>query len=175
MVVEPVAVGDEGRYQRLMAAHHHLGALPKIGETLWYAAIWRGDRVALAGFSAAALKCAARDRWIGRDLRTQYDRQHLLANNSRFLVLPGGRVPNLGSRACASRRGTGRDASAIRCCWRRSSIRRPPGRRREGTRRGQSEALSAITVVPGSEAVGSVVRDARMEVWPGPGRRAVPR
>ena len=101
MAVEPVAAGDEGRYQRLMAAHHYLGALPKIGETLWYAARWRGEWVALIGFSAAALKCAARDRWIGWDFRTQYDRQHLLANNSRFLILPGRRTPNLGSRVLA--------------------------------------------------------------------------
>ena len=57
--------------------------------------------MALAGFSAPALKCGARDRWIGWDFRTQYGRQHLLANNSRFLILPGRRVPNLGSRVLA--------------------------------------------------------------------------
>ena len=101
MAVEPVAAKDEGRYRRLMGAHHYLGALPKIGETLWYVAHRRGEWLALAGFSAPALKCAARDRWIGWDFRTQYDRQHLLANNSRFLVLPGRRVPNLGSRVLA--------------------------------------------------------------------------
>ena len=101
VVVEPVATEDERRYQRLMAAHHYLGALPKIGETLWYAARWRGDWVALIGFSAPALKCGARDRWIGWDFRTQYDRQHLLANNSRFLILPGRRLSNLGSRVLA--------------------------------------------------------------------------
>ncbi len=98
MAVEPVATADEGRYQELLRAHHFLGALPKIGETLWYVAHWRGAWVALIGFSAAALKCGARDRWIGWDFRSQYDRQHLLANNSRFLILPGWRVPNLGSR-----------------------------------------------------------------------------
>ena len=101
MAVEPVAAGDEGRYRELMAAHHFLGALPKIGETLWYVAHRRGEWLALLGFSAPALKCGARDRWIGWDFRTQYDRQHLLANNSRFLVLPGRRAPNLGSRALA--------------------------------------------------------------------------
>ena len=84
-----------------MRAHHYLGAPPKIGETLWYAARSRGAWVALIGFSASALKCGARDRWIGWDFRTQYDRQHLLANNSRFLILPGRRVPNLGSRVLA--------------------------------------------------------------------------
>ena len=101
VAVERVAAKDEGRYQRLMGAHHYLGALPKIGETLWYGARWRGEWVALAGFSAPALKCGARDRWIGWDFRTQYGRQHLLANNSRFLILPGRRVPNLGSRVLA--------------------------------------------------------------------------
>ncbi|MCY3820109.1 MAG: DUF4338 domain-containing protein [Gammaproteobacteria bacterium] len=71
VAVEPVATAeDEVRYRRLMAARHFLGAPPKIGETLWYAARWRGAWVALAGFSAPALKCGARDRWIGRDFRT---------------------------------------------------------------------------------------------------------
>ena len=101
MAVEPVAAGDEGRFGELMEAHHFLGALPKIGETLWYVARRRGEWLALLGFSAAALKCAARDRWIGWDFRTQYDRLHLVANNSRFLILPGAGAPNLGSRVLA--------------------------------------------------------------------------
>ena len=101
VAVTPVAAADEGRYQELMRAHHFLGALPKIGETLWYVARWRGAWVALIGFSAAALKCGARDRWIGWDFRSQFDRQHLLANNSRFLILPGWHAPNLGSRVLA--------------------------------------------------------------------------
>ncbi len=81
-----------------MQAHHYLGALPKIGRTLWYVATWKGQWVALLSFSAAAWKCAARDRWIGWDFRHQYDRLHLLANNSRFLILPDRHWPNLASR-----------------------------------------------------------------------------
>jgi hypothetical protein len=50
---------------------------------------------------AAAWKCAARDRWIGWDRRYQYDRLHLIANNARFLILPGAHVPNLASRVLA--------------------------------------------------------------------------
>ena len=57
---------------------------------------WRGEWVALASFSAAALKCQARDAWIGWTLRHKYDRLHLVANNTRFLLLRP--VPNLGSR-----------------------------------------------------------------------------
>lgn len=99
--LRPVARDEEARYQDQMARHHYLGALPKIGETLWYVATWREQWLAQIGFSAAALKCSARDRWIGWDFRTQYDRLPLLANNSRFLILPDGRRPNLGSRVLA--------------------------------------------------------------------------
>jgi hypothetical protein len=84
-----------------MQTHHYLGALPKIGETLWYVATWREDWVALLSFSAAAWKCAARDRWIGWPYRHQYDRLSLLANNSRFLILPTWHRPNLASRTLA--------------------------------------------------------------------------
>lgn len=81
-----------------MQTHHYLGSLPKIGETLWYVAIWRSQWVALLSFSASALKCAARDCWIGWNFRHQYDRLKLIVNNSRFLILPDWHIPNLGSR-----------------------------------------------------------------------------
>ena len=58
----------------------------------------KGQWAALLSFSAAAWKCAARDRWIGWDFRHQYDRLHLLANNSRFVILPDQHWPNLASR-----------------------------------------------------------------------------
>ena len=60
---------EEARFRDLMATHHYLGAAPKVGETVWYGALWRGEWVALASFSAAALKCQARDAWIGWTLR----------------------------------------------------------------------------------------------------------
>lgn len=101
LVVRPVERDEESRYQAGMAAHHYLGALAGIGETLWYVATWRGRWLAQIGLSAAALKCGVRDRWIGWDFRTQFDRLKLVANNSRFLILPGGRYPNVGSRVLA--------------------------------------------------------------------------
>ncbi len=81
-----------------MQAHHYLGALAKIGETLWYVATYLGEWVALLSFSSAALKCAARDRWIGWNFRHQYSRLNLLTNNSRFLILPEWHYPNLASK-----------------------------------------------------------------------------
>ena len=97
VVVEPVAAHDEARFRALMQAHHYLGAAPGMGETARYVAHHRGRWLALAVFSAPALKCAARDRWIGWDYGVQFARLHLVTNNSRFLILPGG-PRNLGSR-----------------------------------------------------------------------------
>ena len=101
VLLQAVAAHEEERFQALMDAHHYLGALPKIGHTLWYVATWHDRWLALLIFCAAAWKCAARDRWIGWDFRHQYDRLHLLANNARFLILPGQHYPNLASRVLA--------------------------------------------------------------------------
>lgn len=81
-----------------MHAHHYLGALAKIGNTVRYVAELEGGWVALLSVSAPALKCAARDRWIGWDYRHQYDRLNLVANNSRFLILPDCHHRNLASQ-----------------------------------------------------------------------------
>ncbi|WP_425648379.1 hypothetical protein HF292_005115 [Acidithiobacillus ferruginosus] len=56
---------------------HYLGAVPRIGETLWYVATWQDQWVALISMSGAALKCAVRDLWIGLDFRSQYGRLRL--------------------------------------------------------------------------------------------------
>ena len=98
--VRSVERSEEPQHRQLMAAHHYLGFLPKIGHTLWYVATYREEKVALLIFSAAAWKCAVRDRWIGWDFHRQYDydRLKLIANNSRFLILPDWHHPNLGSK-----------------------------------------------------------------------------
>jgi hypothetical protein len=98
VLVRPVHQSEEKRYQDLMHEYHYLGSLPKISETLWYLAIWLNEWVALISFSAPALKCKARDHWIGWDFRHQYDSLKLLTNNSRFLILPDWHYPNLASR-----------------------------------------------------------------------------
>jgi hypothetical protein len=89
---------EEPRFRELMATQHYLGALPKIGETIWYVATWLQEWVALLSFQAAALKCGARDRWIGWTYRQQYARLSLVANNSRYCILDPWRHHNLASR-----------------------------------------------------------------------------
>ena len=97
--VRPVIKSEEGRYRELMGQHHYLGDLPKIGHSLWYVATHGDEWAALLSFSASAWKCGVRDRWIGWDFSHQYERLNLIANNSRFLILPEWHFPNLGSKA----------------------------------------------------------------------------
>ena len=102
--VRPIYKEEEGRYRELMQKHHYLGWLPKIGNTIWYIATYQNEWQALLIFSAAALKCKARDQWIGWDYRHQYDRLHLVANNSMFLILPGKHKKNLASKILSLRK-----------------------------------------------------------------------
>ena len=98
IILRPVIACEEARFRALLDTHHYLGSLPKIGHTLWYVATWQDRWLGLLSVGAPAWKCAARDRWIGWDLRHQYDRLHLIANNARFLILPEHHYPNLASR-----------------------------------------------------------------------------
>ena len=97
-----VARRDElPRWRELMHKHHYLGFKRIVGSAMYYI-VTSGDQwVALLGWGSAALKCAARDRWIGWDQQQQYSRLHLVANNVRFLILPGWHLPNLASRVLA--------------------------------------------------------------------------
>jgi len=98
IILRPVIACEEARFRALLDTHHYLGSLPKIGHTLWYVATWQDQWLGLLSVGPAAWKCAARDRWIGWDRRHQYDRLHLIANNTRFLILPEHHCPNLASR-----------------------------------------------------------------------------
>ena len=116
-----VAAEDKAGFRDLMQAHHSLGAVPGMGETVRHVAHQRGRWLALLVFSAPALKCRARDRRIGWDYGVRFNRLHLVTNNARFLILPGG-PRNLGSRVlslCTRRLARDRPAaSATRYfCW----------------------------------------------------------
>src|ERR1019366_8253481 len=101
LVVRPVRQEERAAWRALMQQHHYLGFEHPIGESLCYIAS-RGEQwVALLGWGSAALKCGVRDRWIGWERALQWRRLSLLANNVRFLMLPGGREPNLASRILA--------------------------------------------------------------------------
>jgi len=99
--VRLLGVGERRAWDGLMRDHHYLGFRGFVGESLRYVAEWQGRWVALLGWCAAALKCQARDRWIGWPEVVQWQRLGLVVNNARFLILPGERVRNLASRVLA--------------------------------------------------------------------------
>lgn len=99
--VRLIRSGERARFRELIDAHHYLGYEPIIGESLCYVASYAGEWVALLGWGSAALKCTVRDRWIGWEREVQWQRLHLVANNVRFLILPGANQANLASRVLA--------------------------------------------------------------------------
>ncbi len=96
--VRPIAREERAQWDLLMSQHHYLGFKSMVGESLRYVALQQGQWVALIGWCAAALSCKPRDQWIGWPACLQYSRLPLLVNNSRFLILPHLRMPNLASR-----------------------------------------------------------------------------
>jgi hypothetical protein len=98
LVVRPVRRDELRRWEALMREHHYLGFGHIIGESLCYVGTRGTEWVGLLGWGSAALKCAPRDRWIGWDQQLQWHRLHFIANNVRFLILPGCHQPNLASR-----------------------------------------------------------------------------
>ena len=56
-----------------------------------------GRTLALLGFSAAAWKTAPRDAFIGWSPQVREKNLQYVIDNSRYLILPGVRIPNLAS------------------------------------------------------------------------------
>jgi len=101
LMVRPVWQEERAAWRELMQRHHYLGFEHPIGESLCYIASLGEQWVALLGWGSGALKCGVRDRWIGWERALQWRRLSFLANNVRFLMLPGGRLPHLASRILA--------------------------------------------------------------------------
>ena len=96
LVTEPDA---QRRFQKLLKQHHYLGGLKPVGERMFYAAVdAQGRWLALLLFQAAAKHLKHRDQWIGWTQAQRDRRLSLVANHSRFLILPQIHCPNLGSR-----------------------------------------------------------------------------
>ena len=101
--VRLVRPDERTHWDALMDQHHHLGFKRFAGRGLRYVFEWRGQWVGLAGWQSGTFTCRPRDRWIGWKQKLQFARQHLIANNTRFLVLGAPDCfPNLGSFALAA-------------------------------------------------------------------------
>jgi hypothetical protein len=85
-------------WNELMNRDHYLGAGPLCGAQMRYL-IRSGTGEWLGGlaFSAAAWQLGPRDRWIGWSCEARRQHLHRVIANSRFLILPRWRVPQLAS------------------------------------------------------------------------------
>lgn len=87
------------RFDALLDQEHYLHNANSVGRVLRYVAVHRGKWVAILTFCSAALHLKPRDRFLNWSARQVKERRHLVAQNSRFLVLAStGRWPNLASR-----------------------------------------------------------------------------
>lgn len=84
--------------KRMLSQFHYLGFGGTVGQNVQYVVHDAQDRaVACLVFGAAAWKCQTRDQFIGWSADQRQNNLALVANNSRFLILPWVKVPHLGS------------------------------------------------------------------------------
>lgn len=99
--LELVLVGKGGsatsRQWNQLMEYHYLGPGPLCGAQLRYLVQGVEGPVAALAFSAAARQLRGRDQWIGWSQAARRENLHLVVNNSRFLILPHVKVPNLAS------------------------------------------------------------------------------
>jgi hypothetical protein len=82
-----------------LARFHYLGFGGAVGENLQYVVRdGRSRPLACLVFGAAAWTCQDRDRFIGWTAEQRQEHLGLVAGNTRFLILPWVKAPDLGSR-----------------------------------------------------------------------------
>lgn len=81
-----------------LSQFHYLGFGGAVGENLQYVVRdGQGRLLACVVFGAAAWKCQGRDQFIGWSAQQRQRHLGLIANNTRFLILPWVKVPSLAS------------------------------------------------------------------------------
>jgi hypothetical protein len=91
--------GELARFNALIERDHYLHDATLVGEVLRYVAVDEGGEwVALLGYASASLHLRVRDQWLEWTPEQREARLHLITQNSRFLILPDRRCPNLASR-----------------------------------------------------------------------------
>jgi hypothetical protein len=91
----------EPLYNSLVHYHHYLGYRQIVGNHLKYIA-YMGERpVACIGWGSAAWSVKSRESFVGWNKITKENNLHLVANNTRFLILPWVSVKCLASKILA--------------------------------------------------------------------------
>jgi len=100
-VVVPKA--EHGRFDELMGDLHYLGSAKPTGDFLRQAVVCDGEWVAILAWGPACYALRDRDEWIGWHAALRAERQKLIVQNRRYLLLhERGTEANLASKALAS-------------------------------------------------------------------------
>jgi len=91
----------EPLWASVIEQHHYLGYCHPVGEQLKYLVFAQGKLIAALGFSSAARHLGLRDRYIGWSPEQRMAHIHLIAYNTRFLLMPWVQVPHLASHVLA--------------------------------------------------------------------------
>ncbi len=97
---------SEKLFNSLINQFHYLGYTHPIGEHLKYIAFSKRGPIACFAWGSAPWYIGARDRFIGWSAETRQKNLHLIATNTRFLILPWIKISNLASyllAACRNR------------------------------------------------------------------------
>lgn len=91
----------EALFGQLLKRHHYLGYSRPVGEHLKYLILAGKRPIACLGWSSAPLKLNLRDQFVGAPKEAYRHNLHLIAYNTRYLILPWARVPHLASHLLA--------------------------------------------------------------------------
>jgi Domain of unknown function (DUF4338) len=87
----------EDLFEQLMREHHYLGYTQPVGEHLKYVIYARGQLVAAMAWASSTPNVAHRDRFVGWTKEQCAHNIHLVAYNTRYLILPWVMVRGLAS------------------------------------------------------------------------------
>jgi hypothetical protein len=104
-------MGEEGLFNGLLERYHYLGYTQPVGEHLKYLVYTQDRPVACMAWSSGPWHMGPRDRFIGWTPPVRRKHLHLIAYNTRFLILPWVKVPHLASHLL------GRIARGISADW----------------------------------------------------------
>ena len=111
---------EEALFNSLVEQYHYLGYEQPVGEHLKYLVKAHGQAIACLAWQSAPRHLKVRDRYIGWSDEARQRNVHLLAYNTRFLILPWVRVRTSGvahsgahGQACSARLATALRASYL--------------------------------------------------------------
>lgn len=96
--------GFEKMFNGLINEHHYLGYTHPVGEHLKYIAFSHDRPIACLSWGSSPWYIGVRDRFIGWPKQIREKNLHLIANNTRFLILPWLQVSCLASYLLALNR-----------------------------------------------------------------------